>query len=302
MTALAHSLPGAIRTPAAARRLALPGLGVRFGFVPPVPSLRRMKLPSLVLGCLCVASLSAHECWLQPSTFTPAAGETSRLTLRIGLNFEGEVRPFRADRTAALLHFSAAGREDWTSRIDGRPELPLGFGQPGTHVVAYDSRASLITLPAREFDDYLREEGLESVRAERARLGEAAKPGRERYLRCNKTIVSVGGRRDATATQRTGQPLEIVPASDPTAGGAVRFVVWLGGQPLAGAKIRAWHRQGGELKTLDGLTAADGSVQYTLVTPGEWMLSTVHMARLTGDAEADWESHWGNLTFSVAAP
>jgi uncharacterized GH25 family protein len=261
-----------------------------------------MKIPSLVLGLICAASLSAHECWLQPSTFTPAAGVTSRLTLRVGMNFEGEARPFRADRVAALLHFSAAGREDWTSRIDGRPEIPLGFARPGTHVVAYDSRASLIELPAREFDAYLREEGLEPILAERARLGEAAKPGRERYLRCNKTILAVGGARDATATLRTGQALEIVPATDPSAGGPVRFVVWLGDRPLAGAKIRAWHRQGGELKTLDGVTAADGSVLYTLVSPGEWMLSTVHMARLTGDPAADWESHWGNLTFSVQGP
>jgi hypothetical protein len=28
----------------------------------------------------------------------------------------------------------------------------------------------------------------------------------------------------------------------------------------------------------------------------------VHMARLTGDPAADWESHWGNLTFSVQGP
>ena len=27
--------------------------------------------------------------------------------------------------------------------------------------------------------------------------------------------------------------------------------------------------------------------------------STVQMARLTGDKDADWESHWGNLTLAV---
>ena len=246
--------------------------------------------------------LSAHECWLQPTTFTPVAGPAIGLTIQVGMDFKGEPKAFSPDRIAALKHFSAAGTEDWTAKANDKLQLPVKFEEAGTHVVTYDSKASLITLEPAKFDEYLREEGLEFVIAERERAGESAKPGRERYQRCNKTIVRADGKSDATFAVVTGQRLEIIPVDDPAAwqaGGAMRFKLLFSGQPLAAAKVRAWHRAGDKVTTLDAVTTAEGEATFTLPVAGEWMLSTIHMARLTGDAAADWESHWGNLTFAV---
>jgi len=263
-----------------------------------------MKPTLLPLAALLVSTglLSAHECWLQPATFAPVAGPTIGLTIQVGMNFQGEPKPFNPDRIATLKHFSAAGTEDWTAKANNLLQLPVKFADAGTHVVIYDSKPSLITLEPDKFDEYLREEGLEFVIAERARLDESAKPGRERYRRCNKTIVRADGKADATFAVVTGQQLEIIPVDDPAAwqpGGTLRFKLLFSGQPLAAAKVRAWHRAGDKLTTLDGTSDATGEVAFALPAGGQWMLSTIHMVRLSGDKEADWESTWGNLTLAV---
>lgn len=263
-----------------------------------------MKSFLLLLSGLVTSSLlSAHECWLQPATFSPVAGPTIGLTIQVGEHFQGEPKPFNPERIAALKHFSAAGTEDWTAKANNKLQLPVKFEDAGTHVVTYDSKPSLITLTPAEFDAYLREEGLEFVIAERERSGESAKPGRERYQRCNKTIVQADGRADATFGITTGQRLEIIPLDNPAdwrAGGTLRFKLLFAGQPLADAKVRAWHRAGEKLTTLDGRITVAGEVAFALPAGGQWMLSTIRMARVT-DKDADWESTWGNLTFAVRA-
>ena len=257
-----------------------------------------------VLSALVLARAAAHECWLQVSDYTPAVGATVRLAINVGMDFRGERREFTPARVAHLRHFSAAGVEDWTDRATGQTELPVAFATAGTHVVAFDSTPSLITLEAGKFHDYLREEGLEAIIALREQTSEAAKPGRERYRRCNKVLVQTAGVADATWAVRTGQRLELVPLADPATvrpGGALGFVLLLDGRPLANAAVRAWHRDGDPLITRDARTNAAGEVSFTLPAAGLWMFSTVHMRRLTGEPDADWESLWGNLTLALAS-
>lgn len=262
-----------------------------------------MKSSLALFAFLGVAgAAAAHECWLQPATFAPVAGPAIGLTIQVGEKFVGEPRPFNPERIAALKHFSAAGTEDWTAKANHKLQLPVKFEDAGTHVIIYDSKPSLISLAPAEFEAYLREEGLEFVIAEREKAGEAAKPGRERYQRCNKTIVRADGKADETFAVVTGQRLEIVPIDDPAAwraGGTLRFKLLFAGRPLAAAKVRAWHRAGENLTTLDATSSEAGEVAFALPAGGQWMLSTVHMARLSADKDADWESHWGNLTFAV---
>jgi uncharacterized GH25 family protein len=262
-----------------------------------------MKLPlSLAMIALLASSASAHECWLQPTTFAPVAGPTIGLTIQVGMNFQGEPRPFSPERIAALRHYSKAGSEDWTAKANNLLQLPVKFEDPGTHVVIYDSKPSLISLEPAKFDEYLREEGLEFVIAEREQAGESAKPGRERYRRCNKTIVAADGRTDDTWSVVTGQQLEILPLVNPAdwkPGTPFAVKVLRAGQPLAGARVAAWNLATGQLVKLDATTADTGEASFTLPAGGQWMFSTVHMVRVTGDKDADWESHWGNLTLAV---
>lgn len=259
-----------------------------------------MKLRLLALALLALARINAHECWLEPSNFSPAPGQPFHLRLRVGMDLQGEPRTFAAKRVAVLRHLSVHDGESLAPQ--DTTDLPLAFAASGGHLLAYDSTASLITLEPAKFEDYLREEGLDAIITERAHRGEGGVPGRERYLRCNKALLQVGDVRDGTWALRTGQVLELVPLADPASlhpGDALGLVLLLRGQPLAGTKVRAWHRAGDNLTTLDAVTTVAGEVTFTLPAAGRWMFSTVHMVRTADDPAADWESHWANLTLAL---
>lgn len=222
------------------------------------------------------------------------------------MDFIGEHRPMTRERVAQLLHGSATGREDWTDKLPakatGTPYLGLQLDTPGTHVLAYDSQPSLITLTAEKFHEYLREDGMEYVIALRAQSGQSEAPGRERYRRCAKTILQCGTVSDAGHAFRTGQMLEILPLANPATlrpGAALRFRVLFQQMPLADVLVQAWHRANGHTTKLQAHTTAQGEVEFTLPAAGEWMLSTVRMIAATDRTEADWDSYWGNLTFAI---
>jgi uncharacterized GH25 family protein/Cu/Ag efflux protein CusF len=262
-------------------------------------------IPVLCALLFAGTGLRAHECWLQPSTFAPAVGAEVKLAIKVGMQFQGEAKPFSPARVQSLRSFSLAGSKDLHPPLDGELAFATTFASPGTQVIAYDSPDSLITLESGKFQNYLREEGLDAIITQRETAGEATRPGRERYRRCVKSILQVGGKADAGYAVRTGQRLELVPLNDPAAvpaGGTIRFLLLLEGQPLTGSLVRAWHRTGDHLTTLDARSDAKGVATFALPAAGEWMLSTVHMQRTQGDSAADWESLWGNLTFALAVP
>ena len=267
-----------------------------------------MKLLRALPALLALAApLAAHEFWLAPDKFFLAPKAPLSLTLNVGEDFTGLVRPFTTEKVAALRHYSAAGTVNLISRVPAGPgldALPLTLEKPGTHLIAEDSHPSTITLSPDKFLGYLNEDGLEFVAEARKAAGLENEPGRERYLRCVKTLVRVGEKSDATYAVRTGQRLEITPQSDPFAahpGARLAFTVTFDGQPLAGAQVRAWHHREKILVTLKGRSAADGSIAFDLPYAGPWMISLVHMIPLKDVPGYDWQSYWGNLTFAVPA-
>ncbi|MBL9189422.1 MAG: DUF4198 domain-containing protein [Opitutaceae bacterium] len=267
-----------------------------------------MKLPLALLSLASFAPLSAHEFWLKPDKFFAAPGATVNLTVLRGEHFEGELRPISTERVAALRHYSAAGAVDAMARVPAAraiDALPFTLARPGTHLLALDSTVSTITLAPDKFLGYLEEDGLEFIDAARKAAKQDKEPGRERYLRCVKTLVRVGDKSDATYATRTGQRLEIVPQSDPFAtrpGSRLGFSVIFDDKPLAGALVRAWHHREKNLILIRGRTAADGTIAFDLPHAGEWMISVVHMIPIKDVPGYDWQSYWGNLTFALPAP
>ena len=144
-----------------------------------------------------------------------------------------------------------------------------------------------------------------SVTTSRESSGASALPGRERYRRNIKTLISSTTGRDTTFSKRTGQRLEIVPRQDPAtlnAGAALDVTVWFDGRPLKGALVKFWNRSGPELVALSARTDAAGKASMVLSQSGTWMVSVVQMVPAQGTSEFDWDSYWGNLTFEVRAP
>lgn len=273
----------------------------------------------LALAVLFMSGLPAHahEFWFTPVTAPLVAGDSASLTVRVGQYFEGDVLGFSAPQTVALRQYSASGVIDLRQllpRSSGVPALIVPLPAPGTHMVIFNSQPNFISLPAGTFHAYLHDEGLDFIKDQREAAGNAEKPGRERYRRFVKTLLRVGpgvdalpsaaANPDTTYLTRTGQRLEILPMTNPVAmapGDTLGVRVEFEGKPLEGALLKAWHKRGGQTLIIRAKTAANGSASFDLPYAGPWMISVVHMIPAVGVKDIDWDSLWGNLSFSIPA-
>ena len=247
----------------------------------------------------------AHEFWLWPNAFAPRAGQPVTLSLQVGERFIGDVVGFGRPLVRDLRVRSRSGDQDLTPAVPPGAHAaspPLSFAQSGAQRISIDTEPFTITLPADQFEAYLREEGLEQVVARRGAEGSTGRPGRERYRRHAKTLLRVGGQTDASARAPTGQVLEIVPLGDPHARSSpdgLPLQVRYRGTALQGALVKAWHQNGQQLTVLRARSDAQGRVRFDLPHDGTWMVSVVHMVRTADEPGIDWDSHWANLTFET---
>lgn len=270
---------------------------------------------ALTLLMLAGARADAHEFWLEPLS-SVAAGDTVPLTLMVGEFFEGVPVGLTTVQTAAIRQYSASGMRNLRDLLPLRSpvaSLPLALTSAGTHMVIFDSQPSMIALPAGKFEAYLHDEGLDFIIARRLAAEASASPGRERYRRYVKTLVNassaaglvreaVAPASDRTYAIRSGQRLEMVPLSDPLLtplGEAWSVRLMFEDKPLAGALLKAWHRQDDQTVMIRAKTSPDGTATFNLPFSGGWMISVVHMVPAIGVKDVDWDSLWGNLSFSV---
>lgn len=249
----------------------------------------------------------AHEFWMLPDRFAlPVRGEVE-LALRVGENFVGDPVGFGRPMAKSLRWFSRGAEVVLTPQLPDnlqQDSVALAFDKAGAQLIVLDTQPFTITLTADTFNAYLREEGLERVMAQRKAAGQDTQPGRERYRRHVKTLLSVGGQSDASFGARAGQTLEIVPLSDPQRlkpGGTLALQVLFNGEPLPGALVKVWNQRATQLNVLRTRTDTAGRSTTTLPWAGVWMASVVHMVPATDNQGWDWDSHWGNLTFEMPA-
>jgi uncharacterized GH25 family protein len=234
----------------------------------------------------------AHDFWIEPSAYTPGAGELVRLKLWVGEHLGGETLP---RNEAGIERFASirGASEAPVLGIDGSD--PAGILRPasaGGLVIAYRSERNPVTVDPARFAAYLDLEGLPQVR-----------PGREVFSRCAKSLVAVGGLGGPALTRPVGLTLELVPEADPYAlapGAKLSVRLLYEGRPLAGAMVMA-------LDATDAQTPRkirsdkDGRATFTLPRSGAWLIKAVHMIPAARDTGADWESFWASLTFAIPA-
>jgi uncharacterized GH25 family protein len=257
---------------------------------------RRIALTAAVW--LTAADLQAHDFWIEPSTFHPASGMTVAVALRVGQNFVGDPVA-RSSRLIEQFVVRQAGSEQpiaGTENID--PAGWLRADGQATAVIAYRSQATFVELPAARFEEYLRLEGLDRIIDVRTRRGEREKPGRERFARYAKALLT-GERTSGAVTQPLGLAYEIVPDQDPTRrlapfGGRVLYA----GRPLEGALVVAILRSDPSVR-IETRSDARGAFSFPLSRPGVWLVKSVHMVAASWFSSADWESLWASLTFEA---
>lgn len=251
------------------------------------------------------ALASAHEFWMQANPFSPRVGTTSQLLMYVGEFFQGDQVGYVTSHSAMLHHYFDGHMEDLIGLVPADKaigQLPVNITHSGTHLIAFDSHPSNITIEAGRFTAYLHDEGLDHIVAQRERQGQSALPGRERFRRVTKTLLRAGGKSDRTFATRTGQRLELVPLMDPTSappGQTLRFKLFFDNKPVAGALLRAWHHHESETVAIRAISDDEGLVTFSLPYAGPWMISTVYMMAAVDTPDADWDSYWGNLMFEV---
>jgi|SRR5262245_1967000 len=267
----------------------------------------RRLVPALLFAGVCAAPASAHQYWLAPSRYDAPAGEIVTLRVFAGTGFRGEWKPWspirsvrfvaRTDRIIDLTRGASLGSDQWAR-----------FATKDDHgvMLAYESTFVPITLPSREFDEYLHEEGLTAA-AEARRKSVARDSVRERYRRCAKSWLA--GDEVARATKPMGQPLEVVPLSLPGSEPTLRVRVLSEGKPLAGALVRTWRApldrgvpsdaadRDSVGVALEARTDPRGEVTVRCEVAGEWLVSVVDMRPSRDKGAAEWESTWASLTF-----
>lgn len=257
------------------------------------------RLALIVLGFLAVPAV-AHDFWIEPSSFRPAAGQRVAVRLRVGEDLQGDPVPRDPARIERFAEIGPAG-EAAVRGVAGMD--PAGWAMPagpGLHWLVYDSRHASLELAGLKFDTYLGEEGLERIRELRHGSGEStAKEGpvKEIFSRCAKSLLRVG--EGSSGYDRVlGLELELVPEKDPYTlkpGEALPVRLLYRGKPLDGALVVALASPDDKVSA----RTSGGRVSLVLDRPGPWLVKAVHMVPAPAGSGADWESLWASLTFDL---
>ena len=265
----------------------------------------RLLLTTIILMATAV-SATAHEYWFEADSFFLNKGQSMQLHLFVGEALKkDEERVYQAAKTTSFQMISPSGTFDMRTMADDdkSPILKFSTEGTGTYLFSMVRNWSYITLDADKFEAYLRDEGMDYIVAERKRIGESKKPGRERYSRFIKTAVQVGGNKTASAMARVDSKLEIVPLNNPYSrkvGETLNVQIRFDRRPLANAAIFADNRNGDRITTQKVTTDADGKASIKLSSSGLWLIRLVYMQRCTIRCEgADWESFWGAFSFGL---
>jgi len=260
---------------------------------------------TLVLVMVTATVLFAHDLFLKLETYFVPPGATVRVAVLNGTfaRSEASIAPDR------LLDLSVVGpmarrslpRDAWRPAGDST-WLTVPTGAPGTYVIGASLAPRELSLSADDFNSYLEHDGIPDVLEARTRLGELARPVRERYQKHVKAILQVGeARTDAFATP-LGYPAELLPLGNPYTlhvGDTLALRCLVDGMPAARQLvIGGGEHDGRAMPEVRARSDADGVVRFALGMPGRWYVKFVHMEPASRDG-VDYESKWATLTFEV---
>jgi len=257
------------------------------------------------LTILVLASLlaSAHEFWLQPKKYRYKTGEEVKIDFMVGESFTGEFWDLNRHKAEQLELYRVSGVKDLVKEVKSTKgnNLTVKADQEGTYLLAMQSNAAFIEMAGMEFNEYLKEDGLDNILAERTKLNQLEKPSKEFYSRYAKLMVQVGEKTDDTYKKKIGLRYEIVPDQNPytlKTGDHLQCKVYYEGKPAAHTLVKVWSRINNTTFLQNIYTENDGSIRFPISTSGSWMVSSVKMIKSEKEG-ADYHSLWASLVFGI---
>jgi len=249
-------------------------------------------------------ALSAHDLWIEPTTYFPESGRLVSLRLRVGQDFIGDPLPRDPQLVKQFIFDDGQGQSPVMGRSGADPAGLLRITRPGTIVVGYHSHPSRVEQTADKFNQYLQEEGLEAIAALRAARKEGNTGARELFSRCAKTLLSSGPQAQAQGDKLLGCTLELLAERNPYTASIdqdVPFLLRFEGRPLPGTLVVAMSRRHPDDKQR-ARTDKEGRVRFRLLQSGPWLIKAVHMVPAPVGSDAEWVSFWSSLTFERPTP
>lgn len=271
------------------------------------------SIAAVVLWALPLNITFAHDFWIEPDNFTPAAGEQVKVRLKEGVGFRGDTLPYIEQWFADFSMTTSDGTEPVISLTGNDPAADIDISN-GPALLGYQSIRSFVVLDAAKFNQYLEDEGIEFIRAARQAAGEDDLPAPEYFVRCAKSLImpeADGGflKRFFGGSQKAGNvyktrldyTLELIPLENPyakQAGDSLEFELIYRDKPAEGLLIQAFTRElPDEIQKVR--TDAAGRATVNLDKTGIWMVKAVQIQPIIGDPKARWQSYWATYLFAV---
>src|SRR3954453_20799691 len=201
------------------------------------------RFPIAIFVASIALQASAHDFWIEPSTFHPAVGDRVTAALRVGQNLAAHPLPNIPPLIDRFIVRGSSAERPVVGRAGADPAGIAFIAEGGLHWIGYQSNPYPVALEGPKFEDYLRDEGLERIVDARKKNAQSAAPGRERFYRCAKALLDTPGA--ATFNAPLGFTLELVPRKNPYAiktAGALPLALTFRGQPIANVLVVAMSK------------------------------------------------------------
>jgi len=265
--------------------------------------MRKALLAVMVLAVPLAAR--AHDTWVLPVRWNVPVRERLVVDLTSAMDFPTPETAARADRIVdksirlngviSSLEVSPARSGAKALQLSARPTAV------GLATVWIATRPRTLDLKPDEVEHYLEEVGAADTIGEQWRRA-PDKAWRETYVKVAKTFVRVGdSQKDESWREAVGAPLELVPASDPTAlssGQDLAFLLLWNGKPIADVAVGAVAAA--SAKPVLVKTDAEGRVTFRLDRPGAWLFRATLIRPVAGRG-GEWESVFTTVTVDVKA-
>ncbi|MEQ1758536.1 MAG: DUF4198 domain-containing protein [Vicinamibacterales bacterium] len=263
---------------------------------------RSIVLTAVLTATAATASVSAHDFWLA-ATSVAGPPRVFTVTGNVGETFptaDTNVTPDRVDAWRII----GPGGESLTTTADfvqAGQSVATSAALPmrGPYLGVMTIKPREIEMTGDEFTEYLLEEGLTRIVADRARHGKATTKARERYARYAKIVVGNGEGTSAHLMERVGAKAEFVPLRNPSRllpGDTFAVQLLVEGRPVSGAQVSALTHG----VKLNARTDEEGVAAFITSKPGPWLIRTVHMEARDAASPVDWESYWVSLSFEIS--
>jgi uncharacterized GH25 family protein len=263
-------------------------------------------IPAILLVIVVMISVSAHDLFLKLDSYFVRPNEKVSIKILNG-SFQGSDGAVSFARLADVSVISPSQdrenvketdftKDDKTSYIGMQPM------EPGNYVVGLSTMTREIDLAAKDFNEYLVEDGIPDTLDERKAKNEMDRSVRERYSKHVKTVFQVGDRKTGNYKAVFGYPVEIVPQNNPYSlkvGDSFEFLCLKAGKPIAHQFVMTGYDDGTNLRIGENVRSdKKGVAKLKISVAGKWYVKFINMSRLD-DPKINYESKWASLSFEA---